>query len=67
MRHFQPGHDFTLTMTFIPLGHRSELTWEMRFDDPAEARKVRPFVVPANEQNFDRLTAHLSAGYPVVR
>ena len=61
MRHMQPGHDFDLAMTFAEVGQRTELTWVMRFADPAEGERVRAFVVPANEQNFDRLTAHLSA------
>jgi len=60
LNHRQTGHDFTLTMTFAAHGDRTEVWWRMRFDDAAEAAKVRPFVVPANEQNFDRLEAHLS-------
>ncbi len=67
VRHFQPGHDFTLTMSLAARNDGTELTWEMRFADPAEAERVRAFVVPANEQNFDRLAAHLSASRPVVR
>ena len=59
--HSQQTHDFILTMTFAARDGCTELTWTMRFIDPAEGEKVRPFVVPANEQNFDRLTAHLAA------
>ena len=58
--HAQAGHDFTLTMTYAARGDRTELTWEMRFDDPAEAAKVRAFVLRANEENFDRLAVHLA-------
>ncbi len=61
VRHFQPGHDFTLTVTLTAQGNRTEVGWRMVFDDPAEADRVRAFVVPANEQNFDRLAAHLAA------
>lgn len=60
VRHLQPGHDFTLTVTLTDRSGHTELTWRMVFDDPAEASRVRPFVVPANEQNLDRLAAHLS-------
>ncbi len=67
LRHFQSGHDFVLTMTFAARGDSTELTWELLFSDPAESEKVRPFIVPANEQNFDRLAAHLSAARPAVR
>ncbi|MBP6507234.1 MAG: SRPBCC family protein [Opitutaceae bacterium] len=61
VRHFQPGHDFVLTITLAALADTTLVTWVMRFDDPAEGERVRAFIVPANEQNFDRLTAHLSA------
>lgn len=67
VRHLQPGHDFTLTMTFAAQSDHTAVSWHMRFDDPAEAARVRPFVVPANEQNFDRLAAHLSGEPPSVR
>jgi len=60
VRHIQQNHDFTLTMTLTAREGRTELAWEMRFADPAEGEKVRSFVVPANEQNFDRLAAHLA-------
>ena len=61
VRHIQPGHDFSLTITLASGDNGTELTWEMNFSDPTEGERVRPFVVPANEQNFDRLTAHLTA------
>lgn len=61
LRHFQQGHGFTLTMLFEAHGGGTAVTWRMRFDDPAECARVRGFVVPANEQNLDRLAAHLSA------
>jgi len=67
VRHFQPGHDFSLTITLVARGEGTELTWEMHFDDPAEAERIRAIVVPANEEIFDRLAAHLSAKHPVVR
>lgn len=67
VRHLQPGHDFTLTVTLADRAGRTEITWHLLFDDPAEAARVRPFVVPANEQNLDRLEAHLSGKSPSVR
>lgn len=60
VRHLQPGHDFTLTITLTAQGERTEVGWRMVFDDPAEAARVRPFVVPANEQNIDRLQRYLA-------
>lgn len=67
VRHLQPGHDFTLTVTLADGSGSTEITWHLLFDDPAEAARVRPFVVPANEQNLDRLADHLSAKPPSVR
>lgn len=67
VRHLQPGHDFTLTVTLAGRSGSTEITWCMLFDDPAEAARVRPFVIPANEQNLDRLAAHLSGKPPAVR
>lgn len=60
VRHLQPGHDFTLTVTLADRSGRTEISWHMLFDDPAEAARVRPIVVPANEQNLDRLEIYLS-------
>ncbi len=67
VRHLQPGHDFTLTVTLADHSGRTKITWHLLFDDPAEAARVRPFVVPANEQNLDRLETHLSGKPPSVR
>lgn len=59
-QHLEPVHGFRMTMTFVPRGAQTELTWTMRFDDPDEAAKVGKFVAVANQQNFDRLAAHLA-------
>jgi uncharacterized protein YndB with AHSA1/START domain len=59
-RHVQAGHDFTMTMTLSEAGARTHFGFRMVFDDAAEAERVRAFVTPANEENFDRLAAHLS-------
>jgi uncharacterized protein YndB with AHSA1/START domain len=67
VRHLQPGHDFTLTVRFAAQGDRTAVTWHMRFDDPAEAARIRPVVEPANEQNLDRLAALLSGTPSSVR
>ncbi|HYC72900.1 MAG TPA: SRPBCC family protein [Opitutaceae bacterium] len=59
LRHFQEGHDFTLTMTLADRDGKTELAWRMNFADAAEAERLRPFLKRANEENFDRLEAHL--------
>jgi uncharacterized protein YndB with AHSA1/START domain len=59
--HFEPGHRFTLTLQLVQLGADTLLVWRMRFAERAEADRVRALVEQANEQNLDRLAAHLRA------
>jgi len=54
-------HDFTMTMTFVEEGRKTLLIWSMRFDSKEEAERVRGPVTDANEQNFDRLAAHVAS------
>jgi uncharacterized protein YndB with AHSA1/START domain len=62
-RNVHATHGFTMFMTFAELdeGERTQLTWRMRFDSDEEARAVREIVLQGNEQNFDRLAAHLAS------
>jgi hypothetical protein len=54
---------FTLTVDLEPSGHGgTRLTWAQAFEDAEVARRVEPIVVPANEQNLDRLTAEVLRG-----
>jgi uncharacterized protein YndB with AHSA1/START domain len=63
--HLQAGHDFRMTMTFAPLGENATyVTWRLRFASSEEAERVRAAVEAGNEQNFDRLAAHLAARAP---
>lgn len=59
LRHLEPVHSFLLTMTFVELGDKTEITWTLLFDTKAEWDKVHSFVAEGNEQNFDRLEAVL--------
>lgn len=61
IRHLQSGHDFTLTITLAARSGGTEVTWCMRFDDPAEAARLRGFLAGANEENLDRLAAQISS------
>ncbi len=63
-RHVGSVHGFVLTMTFEPDAGQTVLKWSMVFDDPAEAERLRSFIIPANEQNLDRLAAVLAANPP---
>lgn len=54
IEHVSPPH-FTLTVTLAPHPTGTTLSWEQAFADPAVAARVEAIVVPANEQNLDRL------------
>jgi len=58
--HLSPHHQFRVVATFEETAGKTELVFRMAFKSAEEFGKVRPFVVEANEQNFDRLQAVLS-------
>ncbi|MBP1852653.1 SRPBCC domain-containing protein [Rhizobium halophytocola] len=58
-RHHEPIHDFTLDMTFRDAGQAARLEWRMLIDRTDENEELDRFLEAANEQNFDRLAAHL--------
>ena len=57
--HLRTMHRFLMAMTYCEFDGKTCLTWRMRFESAAELEKVKHFVIPANEQNFDRLEKHL--------
>ena len=61
VRHVQPVHRFDMTMTFADDPAGARLTWHLRFQPDPAWPTVRPVIVRANEENFDRL-ADLLAG-----
>lgn len=60
LRHLDPVHGFRMTMTYEDEAGGTRLTWRMKFHSAAEAAKVSGFIASANEENFDRLEAHLA-------
>lgn len=58
--HLRPVHRFKMTMTMEAVGQDTRFSFRMLFDDVEECQRVKAFVVPANEQNFDRLEAELA-------
>ncbi len=58
--HLLPVHWFEMTMLFTEEGAGSRLTWRMRFETAAEVLEIGRFITTANQENFDRLAAHLS-------
>ncbi len=59
-RHLGAGHEFQMTILLEERGVKTQLTWRMLFDTAEHCERVRGFVVPANEQNFDRIEAQLA-------
>jgi uncharacterized protein YndB with AHSA1/START domain len=57
--HKGPTHIFTLAMEFVPRGARTELVWTMDSRNGGENKEMVGFIEAANQQNFDKLAAHL--------
>ncbi|MDN3918971.1 SRPBCC family protein [Roseateles violae] len=54
------GHHFFLTISFEPAPEGQTLVgWQQRFDTAEHAAQIAAIVVPANEQNLDRLSAEV--------
>jgi len=65
LAHPQEGHNFRLTLVFEDAPGGTWLTWHMRFATEGELAPVRDAVLAGNEQNLDRLEAHLQVSrYP---
>jgi uncharacterized protein YndB with AHSA1/START domain len=48
-------HEFRMTMIYDDRDGKTLLTWRMRFESAAELDQIRAVIVPAGEENFDRL------------
>ena len=53
------SHHFILTITLVAEGGQTRVGWRQVFDTAEHRDKVAAFVVPANEQNLDRLQAEV--------
>ena len=53
------GHHFLMTVTFTDEGGKTRVGWHQLFDTAAERERIAQFVIPANEQNLDRLEAEV--------
>ena len=51
------GHWFELTVTLTPEAGKTRVGWRQQFANTEELLLVRDHVIPANEQNLDRLEA----------
>lgn len=52
-------HHFEMTITFADHGGKTLVGWRQVFDTAAERERIAASVVPANEQNLDRLAAEV--------
>lgn len=53
------GHHFQMTVSFTAVGQQTRVDWRQVFDTAEERERIAEFVIPANEQNLDRLTAEV--------
>lgn len=54
-RHISDEHPYEMTIALEERDGGTRMTWRMRHETPEACARVKPFVVPANEENFDRL------------
>ena len=50
---------YCLTITLVPSGVRTVVCWSQQFENSEIARRLEPIVVPANEQNLERLSVEV--------
>ncbi len=58
--HLGPMHRFRLKMNYEVAAAGTRVTWRMRFENPAELAPIHAFLTDANDQNLERLAAHLA-------
>jgi uncharacterized protein YndB with AHSA1/START domain len=59
LQHLRPMHRFRLELCLNPQAKGTELVWTMSFEAAKDLTGIRDFLHAANEQNLDRLEAHL--------
>ncbi|MDF2725810.1 MAG: hypothetical protein K0Q59_5488 [Paenibacillus sp.] len=60
LRHLNAPH-FQLTAIIEDVGGKTKLTWRQLFESAAVFEAIKKIAFPANEQNLDRLEAHLQS------
>ena len=51
---------YRLTVQLLPSDDRTVVTWSQSFDDPSVASRIEKIVLPANEQNLDKLVSEVT-------
>jgi uncharacterized protein YndB with AHSA1/START domain len=52
---------YRLTIDLQPTEKGTIVSWSQEFDDPEVAKRIEKIVVPANEQNLDKLVGELKS------
>lgn len=60
-RHEGAMHNFLMTVLLEPADDGANMTWLLDFDPHPSNESLRDIILTANEENFDRLEAHLAA------
>lgn len=60
IEHFS-GHHFILMITLTAQGEGTAVGWRQVFDTAEHRASIAPFVLEANEQNLNRLSAEIFA------
>jgi uncharacterized protein YndB with AHSA1/START domain len=60
-QHHSPMHAFRMSLLYTDEGPKTRVTWRLLFDSADEVTKLKSFISAANEENFDRLEAHLNS------
>jgi len=53
---------YRLTVDLTPSATGTVVSWSQEFESPEVAHRIEKIVLPANEQNLDRLTAEVLVG-----
>ena len=51
---------YCLTISLVPSAKGTVVSWSQAFEDPKVASRIARIVVPANDQNLERLSAEVS-------
>ena len=67
IEHISDTHHFLLTITFDAVEGGTRVGWRQVFDSAKHRNEIAEFVIPANEQNLDRLAAEVRNVSPASR
>ena len=56
-----PRFQLTVTLDEVP-GGKTKICWRQRFETAEECARIKVYAIDGNEQNLDRLAAHLAKG-----